>query len=330
MKPHLFALLGQLQEPDKSLFFTKNDPEDLRLGDLFKTDPNSNSINFALVGYPDDEGIRLNGGRPGAALGPQKIREFLYKMTPYLKSRAIVSKAYDLGNIPAALSLDEKHQLGHSLILELQKENTRTLSFGGGHDYGYSDAAGFLAAWADKGVKPLVINIDAHLDVRPNQKNGSIVNHSGTPFYRLLNEYPNQFHFVEIGLQPQCNSNFHWDWALQKGAQLFTATDLFHSQWKSLYDLKLWAELKPETPVFISFDIDALASSIAPGCSQSWSTGLGIQECLDFLGWIYKSFEAKGLGIYEVSPPLDIDNQTSKTAALLAHDFIFKNLEKGI
>ena len=65
------------------LFFSKNDLKDPRLGELFKnyeTEPQN--LDYMIFGYPDDEGIRLNGGRPGSALAPNLIRQFLYKMTP--------------------------------------------------------------------------------------------------------------------------------------------------------------------------------------------------------------------------------------------------------
>src|SRR4051812_24066268 len=35
-----------------------------------------------LVGFPQDEGVRRNHGRPGAAEAPQEIRRWLYRLTP--------------------------------------------------------------------------------------------------------------------------------------------------------------------------------------------------------------------------------------------------------
>ncbi len=54
------------------LFFSKNDPNDIRLGELFKTlvTQTIKENDIVISGYPDDEGIRLNGGRVGAALAP--------------------------------------------------------------------------------------------------------------------------------------------------------------------------------------------------------------------------------------------------------------------
>lgn len=306
------------------LFFSKHDLEDQRLGDHFKASLLQNELlntnDIAIVGYPDDEGIKLNGGRPGAFEGPKFIRQFLYKMAWPLRQQTD-RKFLDLGDLTILGELSERHQRADDIVSELQKRRTQTITFGGGHDYGFSDASAFVKNNLGANEKPLVINFDAHLDVRPTH-NGF---NSGTPFYRLLSEYSEQIDFVEIGLQPQCNSLSHRDWALQKKAQLLDLKDLPDGKLMSLFERPIFKRLTTKTPVFVSFDIDCLTSSEAGGCSQSWVTGLRTQDCLDFLSQLYRISDTRGLGIYEVSPILDQDFRTSKTAALLAYYFIFQN-----
>ena len=36
-----------------------------------------------IVGFPQDEGVRRNQGRPGAALAPGAIRHWLYRLAPW-------------------------------------------------------------------------------------------------------------------------------------------------------------------------------------------------------------------------------------------------------
>ena len=304
-------------------FFTKNDIDDPRLGETAQSallGSTAIGVNdFTLVGYPDDDGIRIGGGRAGAAEAPKVIRQFLYKMTPSVHSEKKL-KLFDFGDLHTHADLPTRHQDALEIATFLHTKNARTLSFGGGHDYGYSDVAGFLKTYMGTNVKPVVINFDAHLDVRPTLNGLS----SGTPFFRVLNEFKGQFDFIEIGLQPQCNSKKHWDWALKNGAHIFDLKTINTSGLDSLWDSPVFKTLTPATPMFISFDIDALAANEAGGCSQAWVTGLHTQPCLDFLSSIYKKTNTRGLGVYEVSPPLDRDSQTSKTAALLAHHFLFE------
>lgn len=314
-----------------NLFFTKNDPQDLRLGDVFKSrkstelvKPTQKQTHFSLVGYPDHEGIQLNGGRIGSAGAPDKIREFLYKMTPPLMEQALEQLSFsDLGNIEIHnTSLEERHKLALDLTETLYRQGQQVISFGGGHDYGYADAAAFIKAHeATAPLKPVVLNFDAHLDVRP-LKNGF---NSGTPFYRLLSDFGGQFEFAEIGIQPQCNSVHHRTWARNQGAHIFDLSTIEQNGGlTSLLDHPLFQTLTPETPLFVSFDIDGLRSSEAGGCSQSWATGLEVSDFLSFFKKLSHLCNIRGLGIYEVSPDLDIDNRTSKTAALIAYHYMFQ------
>ncbi len=309
-----------------NLFFSKNDANDIRLGDLIKSLSLESALakgsGLALLGYPDDEGIRLNGGRLGAAEAPKLIRQFLYKMTP-TPFKALSFSVFDLGDLRFQPELATRHEHALAIITKLHQKKIRTMSFGGGHDYGYSDTAGFVRGYLPAKIKPMVINFDAHLDVRPTSHGYN----SGTPFYRLLSEFKNEIDFVEIGLQPQCNSEVHWQWALDNNAILFDLKSVEANGLKAILQAPVFKKLTKETPVFISFDIDALAASEAGGCSQAWMTGLKVSEVLNFLGELYQKANTCGLGIYEVSPPLDRDFQTSKTAALIAHHFLFENLQ---
>ncbi len=305
----------------QKLFFSKNDPDDIRLGDLFKTttvEELATSESFCLLGYPDDEGIKLNGGRIGAAGAPSVIRQYLYKMTP----TPAPTHFFDLGDLQIESTLEIRHQKARETVQTLQSKKIKTISLGGGHDYGYSDASGFIKAHLSSGQKPVVLNFDAHLDVRPTT-NGF---NSGTPFYRLLNEFENQIEFAEIGAQPQCNSLKHREWALSKKAHIFNLKELQQNDGlMGLFTHPVFSKLTKTTPLFISFDIDGLTSTEAPGCSQSWVTGLKTEDYLRFFAKLAKLCDIRGLGIYEVSPPLDSNDQTSKTAALIAYNFLFQD-----
>ncbi|MBY0555013.1 formimidoylglutamase [bacterium] len=304
-----------------NLFFSKNDPDDIRLGDIVKPADFSTQIpdnSFCISGYPDDEGINLNGGRIGAATAPHHIREFLYKMTPVFAQNSF----FDIGDLKPEGELGQRHQTAQSSIQNLHKNKIRTITLGGGHDYGYPDASGFLKAYTGGKHTPIVLNFDAHLDVRPTTKGFN----SGTPFYRLLSEFEGQFEFAEIGIQPQCNSIKHRDWALHKKAHIFNLKDIQQNAGlNGLFAHPLFSKITKNTPVFISFDIDCLTSTEAPGCSQSWVTGLKTEDYLKFFLKLAKLADVRGLGIYEVSPRLDIDNRTAKTAALIAYYYLFQD-----
>ena len=319
--------MSWLHPIDKHLLFTKNDKEDPRLGECVQLLPKGdlhdfpdNNFDFAILGYPDDEGIGLNGGRVGAQNAPKEIRTFLYKMTPHLATTTF-PKILDLGDlVNKEKPLIERHEKGREIIRTLSQKGKHWISFGGGHDYGYSDSTGFMDVYAGNAV---VINFDAHMDVRPTDKGFN----SGTPFHRLLQEFSGKSDFAEVGIQNQCNSRHHIAWAQKHGASVFTLDQI--NEQGLLTVLKNFMKDKEKKKVFLSVDIDAFTSSEAPGCSQSWTTGLFTKDFLEALQWLVKNFDVRGMGIYEVSPPLDSDKRTSKLAALISHNFIFATLNKA-
>ena len=349
------ALIMSFIACPKDLFFTRNDGLDPRLGDLvssanenmfgssmrnetieielFKnlTSPYINNLNlnnniYIMAGYPDDDGIRLNGGRPGARLGPDQVRRYLYRMTPGSIPFALAEskiqentlQLFDLGNLSIGHeSIHERQQSVQEFALTWLNQGGHWLSVGGGHDYGYPDAAAFIE-WAKTHSqhKPLIINFDAHLDVRSDQNGIS----SGTPFYRMLEKH-GDLDFLEVGIQRHCNSQHHLDWIFKKNARVIFMDDIIHSPEKlvTLVIEKIGDWLIHKRPVFLSVDIDAFSSAYAPGCSQSWATGLEPREFLQCLDLLKERLSVKALGIYEVSPLLDHDDRTSKLAAQIIH-----------
>lgn len=297
------------------LVFTPSETTDLRLGQIvqLKAPTEINAQAVCLLGYPDDTGILLNGGRGGAKDAPDTIRKVLFKMTPdvFQNENPVV---FDAGNIQIESSLEKTHDSAFQHAKQILSL-TRLISLGGGHDFGFADTAAFLETHENT-ERPLILNFDAHLDVRTMEKGF----HSGTPFRRLLQKYPGRFDFYEIGIQPQCNSREHLKWAEDQGAKVISIDECQRQGLLATLIATLTPNLK--RPLWISLDMDALTSTEAPGCSQSWTTGLQTEDFLPALEWLCQSFSCKGLGIYEVSPALDLDNQTSKLAALIIHRFL--------
>ncbi|MDZ4083951.1 MAG: formimidoylglutamase [Bdellovibrionales bacterium] len=322
---------------DKDLLFSRQDPADPRLGDIVKCgalidlaqSKQSKNPPVALMGYPDDSGIKLNGGRIGASLAPTRIRNFLYRMTPpaFLdlsqENPDVFFPVFDLGDVDAGRTgtLGDRHDFARETVRKVLKTGARLITLGGGHDYGFPDAAAYCEQAIAKGQRPLVINYDAHLDVRPTDRGLT----SGTPFYRLLEEFP-EIDFIELGLQGQCNSRAHLRWVQDRGGLVS------FEESRALEGLSLTGTLQRflgeaalrRRSAFLSIDIDAFSSSVAPGASQSWPTGFLPADFFDSFSWCLNRLDVQSIGIYEVSPPLDIDDRTSRLAALIAHRFMFQ------
>ena len=73
-----------LLPPSYDAFVSRGDPDDLRMGDTIdRGEAPGSDIRVVLIGCPQDEGVRRNGGRQGAAGGPAAFRTMLARLTPY-------------------------------------------------------------------------------------------------------------------------------------------------------------------------------------------------------------------------------------------------------
>lgn len=274
---------------------------------------------FVLVGYPDDRGVERNLGRTGALDGPTKIRESLYKMgLPH--STAPLPPIYDLGDIKSwSYDLPEAHEHARAAIKLLRQRGMRVISLGGGHDWAFPDFADFAKDLTDKGPCKL-INVDAHLDVRPDAGENDRKSHSGTPFRRIIELNPN-LSVHAVGLQEHCNAKHHLEWAQSRRMTTLFLHELpesFNEQWQ-LVSARLQMD-QGTAQIGLSIDLDAFAQSVAPGVSAPQARGLDTALAFRMIkNW---GSQTQHLGIYELCPRFDVDNSTSKLAA----GFIFEYL----
>src|SRR5207237_10492590 len=105
---------------------------------------------------------------------------------------------------------------------EMISAGKTVIALGGGHDVTYPLVRGFRDG-VNSEMEIGLINIDAHLDVRP-KKNGQ--HHSGSSFRLLLEEgiVAGQ-HFAEIGVQSFAMSRVHFEWLLQQGSRILMFED---------------------------------------------------------------------------------------------------------
>lgn len=293
----------------------KSDPLDPRLAHLALAQFADGESGVSIVGYPDDEGIQLNLGRPGASQGPQEIRHWLYRMTPHPHKE--LKNFCDTGNWHPDGSIEDRHEHARRHVAHQLKQGHQVLSLGGGNDYAYADGMGFLDQNHES--KPLIINVDAHLDVRDLSKGLT----SGTPFFRLL-ESGIPFDFLEIGIQGQCNARSHWEYVENKSGRILSLEEITDSG-LSLTEYVLqtvgdWL-LKPR-PTFLALDMDVFSWPYAIGTSAAWPLGLDPREFQKLAQLLMKRLDVRCYGIYEVSPPLDMGGGTARLAAQFAHGYL--------
>lgn len=316
------TLAKYLTPPDEKLFYSRNDADDQRMGDIVLRHEKdlTDEISIGIVGVPVDEGVKRNGGRVGAKDAPDAIRAELYKRTPFVlgKENSPSDLAiFDFGNIKPGKTLEETHEKLSLVTAALLEQKIIPIVIGGSHDIAYPNFIGFSKGKTNIGV----INIDSHLDFRkPNPKRNS-----GTSFRQMLDHHKstlNAMNFVEIGIQSFANSQQHYNNLIERGATVFSLRDVREDGISKVLDLAYELTTASTEALYISFDMDAVKGTAAPGVSASLPTGLSPEEFLTAALFAGKRRKVGMIDLVEVNPKYDVDGRTCKLAALTVMYFL--------
>jgi formiminoglutamase len=282
--------------------------DDPRVGHLLgRSVARPDEAGCVIVGFPVDEGIRRNGGRVGAKLGPTAIRRCLYKMTPdaedFERSKRRLEHTVDLGDLVPTGDLEaDQDSLGSILAPHLSRGAT-VVVLGGGHETSFGHFLGYVKA----GRRVKVLNWDAHPDVRPLVDGKG---HSGSPFRQiLLDDSKCCTGYTVAGLNSHSVAKSHLDFLAEHGGLAVFRDRISPRTIKELHDVS-------SENTFVTFDLDAVVESVAPGVSAPNANGLSPQMWLLAADAAGACPPVRSIDIVELSPPFDRDDQTARLAAL--------------
>lgn len=296
--------------PDEQLFYKRNDPNDPRLGEVVKSATwEYATAKVIILGCPQDEGVKRNKGRPGAALAPDEIRRFLYRLVVPIE---LDYPLFDLGNTRIQTTLEETHRFQQNVVRQLIKDGKSVICLGGGNDISYPDCSALALERPDI----LAFNIDAHFDVRFDTPRNS-----GTPYYQLLEEaFLQPAKFYEMGSLPFSTSSAHRQYLLEKGAKIYSLDDLRRQGIEATFQ----SILKKESAgaIFWGFDLDAVNSAEAPGVSAPNPIGFSGSEFCRLAGLAGQDPRTRIVEFSEVNPPYDIDGRTCRLVAAAIYYYL--------
>jgi len=298
--------------PESGLFFRGGSSNDPRLGEFVSSaEQDFDQAEFVILGCPQDIGVVRSGGRPGAAGGPDAIREALYSLP--VPPETDPETIFDLGNIRLGQTLEGIHRTQKELVLFLLNEGKKCIILGGGNDIAFPDAA----ALSEYAARPLVINIDSHYDVREDD-----VRNSGTPYRQLLDgDYIPASRFYEMAVKPLVNAPNHGKFVKDRGAKIYTLDSLRNKGIDQVIgDILL--DNPDSDGIFWGFDLDAVKATDAPGDSAPYATGLTSEEVLQIAALAGGFERSLIVEISEVNPNLDIDYRTARLAAMMIQTFL--------
>lgn len=296
---------------DAALFYTRHDANDVRLGDrTARTAADYARAQVVLLGCPQDEGIRRNGGRPGAAQGPAEIRRALYRLTTNgLEPLAL----FDAGDTVIQATLEQTHAVQESNVARLLADGKRVIVLGGGNDISYPDCAALSRQAGDV----LAFNIDAHFDVRADTPRNS-----GTPYRQLLEEgLLKPARFFEIGSQPFCTAASHGQYLKDKGARVMPL-DALRAKGAARVMRRALREADKAAAVFWGFDLDVVNAGEAPGVSAPNPLGMTGAELCELAVLAGAEPRTRVVEFSEMNPAFDVDGRTARLTAVAIHRYL--------
>jgi formiminoglutamase len=274
---------------------------------------------LALLGLPDDTGVRLNGGRPGAAEGPSALRVALSSFgTTWdgLSEQSLAVRVFDAGDIERAPGEDEAalfatHARVEAAVSALLELGLTPVCIGGGHDLSLPS----ISALSKRLGRPLGgINVDAHLDVR--ERVGS-----GMPFRRLIEGgFVDPRRFVTFGVGRFVNDQRDSAWLAEQGGSQLSV------EHAGLPDLRPKSVVSHAVAAgeaaFLSVDLDALDASVMPGVSALNPAGLSVTQVAALVEACAMSPGIRHFDLMELSPPWDLSGRSARVAAYLLLCFV--------
>ena len=274
-------------------------------------------LDVAIIGVPLDIGT---SNRTGTRYGPRQIRTESVLVRPYgMATRAAPFDSFqvaDLGDV-AVNPYDLSKSIGviEDFFDDALAHEVKPVSIGGDHTI----TLPILRALARKHGPFAMVHVDAHADIN-DEMFGERIAH-GTIFRRAIEEgLIDPTKMVQIGLRATGYSAEDFDWSRQHGVRVVQAEECWYRSLAPLMD-EVRATIGPEVPVYLSFDIDGLDPSVAPGTGTPEPGGLTASQGLEIIRGCF-GLDLVGCDLVEVSPPYD----TTGNTALLAANLLFEML----
>lgn len=269
---------------------------------------NLKGVDVAVVGIPFDLATSY---RSGARFGPESIRKASAQLSwgplwPWGFMPTNRLKIIDYGDLdfdyanPTLIAHVIETQMAYLLAHDLS-----TLSLGGDHFI----TLPILRAYSKIFGKISIIQFDAHTDTWKTSTNSS--DHGTFMFHAQKEKIIDPKTSVQVGIRTDIPKDYG-----------FTILDV---EWICRHGTTVTVnkiqDVVKSNPVYLTFDIDCLDPSYAPGTGTPVVGGLSTIQVLDILRKL-KGINFIGMDIVEVCPPYDTSEITALTAATIALEYL--------
>ena len=273
-------------------------------------------LDVAFLGIPMDIGTSW---RSGTRFGPKQVRSESAMIRPYNVQTGAAPfdslQCADIGDLAInTFSLSDSLRIIQNSYDAILNYDVMPMAIGGDH----SITLPILRSIAKRHGPVALIHIDAHADVN-DEMFGERETH-GTVFRRAYEEdllRPEKVY--QIGLRGTGYTADDFKVAANWGFQQWPAPEIWHRPLDGL-----GAEIRRdigEVPTYITFDIDSLDPSFAPGTGTPEIGGLTTPQVMQLIRAL-RGLNIVGGDLVEVSPPYDTSGNTALTAANILYEML--------
>jgi agmatinase len=261
---------------------------------------------LAIIGIRYDENSSFT---KGAADAPPQIRAALRSDAWNLTSEngtdlSDDSTFFDAGDIEPVAGSDMLTLIENS-IYTLIGDGLAPISLGGDHSITHPIVRAFARKYKDLSI----LHFDAHPDIYDSYQGNR--NSHASPFARIM-EQKLVKRLVQVGIR---TFTAHQQEQVKK----------FGVESIEMRNVTPDLQLEFDSPVYISFDVDALDPAFAPGVSHREPGGLSTRQAIDLIQRL--KGEVVGADIVEFNPRMDPLHITGTVCAKLFKEIAAKMLE---
>jgi agmatinase len=296
--------------------FLKADPADV--GDVADVDA-------AVLGVPYDGAV---SNRPGARYGPRAIRRqsgWLAYLSGYKGglTNMRTGKQVDFGSLAVAdcgdvpvfpMDAETTAEAIASHVATVAGQGTMPVLLGGDHYCTFPSFRGFAEGAGHDSVG--LVQIDAHTDTVGESALFGSHFHGSSTHHIAASEYTDFEHVAQVGIRGYESPDF-FEFAEEEGLGLFTMNDVEARGVGPVVEDAIEHAASDTDAVYVTFDIDAVDPSDAPGTGTPEPAGLSASQALTVVETLGTHDAVGAADLMEVSPPFDPGENTQRLAAYL-------------
>ena len=300
----------------------------------------------AFVGVPFDTGTTY---RPGTRFGPQAVRRISAVYDGYSVDGGVdifeeldICDAGDVFVIPG--NIEKSFDQVSKAISHIYTSGAFPVICGGDHSLGYPNVRG-IAPHIDGNVG--IIHFDRHIDMQDMDMDERMHttpwywtsnNHESVDYHRTHHDHSHMHdvgldncppkNLVQIGIGGWYGSRPGSEMARERGTSVMTMKDVEELGVHKAAEMALDLAWKGAKAVYLSFDIDSIDPGFAPGTGTPEPGGFTPREALEMVRLIAREGLC-GMEVVDVSPPYDVNDNTSQLACRVMLDVLGTMVVEG-